>query len=169
MAFRHHNTSAGTQCLIVVSFTLSILACQFQTIRHSSLKAALDTNQFLKALYFDEDFAEALRLAGEQLRQSVTADTLKKMVDEIGRERGRLKNLRADSYLMTQGQSMELFYIGEYETGVLYHRLVLIGDASSGYKVTGVWFQPDPYPTNSLRRKFDADIFVMAPTPPASQ
>ena len=124
------------------------------------MKAALDTNQFLKALYVEEDCAAALTLSDEQFSRSLTAENLKKMVDGIKQERGELRSLTADSYLMTQGQSMELFYIGIYEKGVLYHRLVLKGDASSGYKVTGVWFQRDPYPAQSLRRKFDVDVFI---------
>ena len=146
--------------IIIVSLILPLSACHLQSVKHSPVKAAFDANQFLKSLYFDEDCPGALRLADEQLRQSVTADDLKKMVDRVKQERGTLKTLRADSYLMTQGQTMELFYIGEYEKGLLYHRLVVMGDASSGYRVSGVWFQPDPYPKNALRRKFDGEIFV---------
>ena len=148
------------QSFIIVSLLLSLSACHSQSVRHSPVKAAFDANQFLKALYFDEDYPGALRLTDEQLRQSVTADDLKKMVNGMKQERGALKRLRADSYLMTQGETMELFYTGEYEKGVLHHRLVLMGDASSGYRVSGVWFQPDPYPENPLRRKFDVEISV---------
>lgn len=52
--------------------------------------------------------------------------------------------------------------MGEYKKGVLYHRLVLMGDASSGYRVSSVWFKSDPYPENPLRLKFDGDIFVIS-------
>ena len=150
----------ATQSFIIVALILLLSACHFQSVTHSPLQATADANQFLKALYFDEDWAGALRLADEGLRHSVTGDNLKKMVDEVKQQRGVLKRLKADSYLMTQGKTMELFYIGEYEKGVLYHRLVLIGDASSGYRVSGVWFKPEPYPESPLRRKFDGDIFI---------
>jgi hypothetical protein len=145
---------------IIVSLTVALSACRFQTVNHSPIKAAFDINQFLKALYSDEDCAKALEPAAEPLRQSVTADDLKKMVEGIRQERGNLKRLKADSYLMTQGQTMELFYVAEHENGFLYHRLVVIGDSSSGYKVAGVWFQRDPYPAHGLRRQFDDEIFV---------
>lgn len=150
----------GATQSIIVSLILSLSACHVQSVRHSPIKAAFDANQFLKSLYFDEDCPGALRLADEQLRRSVTPDDLKKMVDGMKQKRGALKTLRAESYLMTQGETMELFYRGEYEKGVVYHRLVLKGDASSGYRVSGVWFQPEPYPENPLRRKFDGEIFV---------
>jgi len=146
--------------LVFASVILSFSACTFQRVAHSPVKAAFNANQFLKTLYFDENCGAALELSDEQLRRSVTVENLKKLVDEIKQERGGLRSLTADSYLMTQGRTMELFYIGKYEKGVLYHRLVLMGDSSSGYRVSGVWFQPDPYPENRLRRKFDADIFV---------
>jgi hypothetical protein len=150
----------AAQSFIIIALILSLSACHFQSVRHSPVKAAFGANQFLKALYFDEDWAGALRLADEHFRQSVTGDNLKTMVDQVKQQRGALKRLRADSYLMTQGRTMELFYIGEYEKGVLYHRLDLMGDASSGYRVSGVWFKPEPYPESPLRRKFDGDIFV---------
>ena len=55
---------------------------------------------------------------------------------------------------------MELFYVGTYDNGVLYHRLVLAGDASAGYRVTGIWFKPEPYPENVMRKKFETEIPV---------
>jgi len=71
-----------------------------------------------------------------------------------------LQRLTADSYLMVQGAGMELFYVGTYDNGVLYHRLVLAGDASAGYRVTGIWFKPEPYPENVMRKKFETEIPV---------
>jgi len=124
------------------------------------VKAALDANQFLKALYLDENPSEALQSCDEQLHTSGATDALTKMINQIKAERGRLKSLSADSYLMVQGRGMELFYVGSYEKGVLYHRLVVVGDVSTGYKVSGVWFQHEPYPQSQLRRKFEMEIPV---------
>lgn len=151
---------AASLFLVIALVTIAVSACRLQTVNHSPSKAAFDANQFLKALYSDEDYLKALNLAADPVRQSASADDLKKMVEKIKQEHGTLKRLKADSYLMTQGQSMELFYIGEYEHGFLFHRLVLIGDASSEYKVAGVWFQSDPYPTSPLRHKFETEILA---------
>lgn len=124
------------------------------------MKAALDANQFLKALYLDENPSEALKLCDEQLRNPGATEALTKLINQIKAERGHLKSLAADSYLMVQGPGMELFYVGTYENGVLYHRLVVVGDISTGYKVSGVWFQHEPYPQSQLRRKFEVEIPV---------
>ena len=150
----------ATQSLVIVALVLALPACQFRSVTHSPMKAAYNANQFLIALYFDEDYAKALELADEQLRQSATPNDLKTMTDKIKQEYGALKKLKADSYLMEQGNTMELFYVGEYEKGTLYHSLVLVGDTSSGYRVSGVWHRPEPYPDDPLRRKFDVEIFV---------
>jgi len=154
---------AAIRSFIIASLILCLSACHFQSVRHSPVKAAVGANQFLKSLYFDEDYSGALRLADKRLRQSTTASDLKKMVDGTKQELGALKTLRADSYLMTQGETMELFYTGEYEKGVLHHRLVLQGDASTGYRVSGVWFQVNAYQENRLRRRFDDEILVGQP------
>ncbi len=55
---------------------------------------------------------------------------------------------------------MELFYVGTYENGTLYHRLVLMGDADTGYKVSGIWYSVDPYPKHTLRREFKQPSLV---------
>jgi hypothetical protein len=150
---------ATSLCLVIALVAIAVSAC-LQKVNHNPSKAAFDANQFLKALYGDEDYLKALNLAADPLRQSAGADDLKKMVEKIRQEHGTLKRLKADSYLMTQGPTMELFYIGEYERGFLFHRLVLTGDASSEYKVAGVWFQPDPYPGSPLRRKFETEMLA---------
>lgn len=150
----------NTQALIIASLMLCFSACSFRAANHNPVSAALDANRFLKALYYEENGAAALALADEQLRRSVTAENLKKTVEALKQERGGLRRLTADSYLMVPGSTIELFYVGQYEKGVLYYRLVLVGDSSSGYKVAGLWFKPDPYPENRLRRKFNADIVV---------
>ena len=139
---------------------LCFSACHFQATEHDPVKAALDTNQFLKALYLDENPSEALKFSDEQFGGPAAIDALTKMISQIRAERGRLKTLTADSYLMMQGPAMQLFYVGTYEKGVLYHRLVVVGDASTGYKVSGVWFQHEPYAQSNLRRKFQMEIPV---------
>jgi hypothetical protein len=134
--------------------------CVSKAVRHDPHRAALDTNKFLKALYFDHDIGGALNLADEQLQKNASADRLARMIEENKQKWGELTTLKAESYLMTLDRTMELFYVGEHKNGVLYYRFVLVGDASTGYKVAGIWFQADPYPETQLRRKFNAPIVV---------
>jgi hypothetical protein len=147
--------------ILIVGFLLLFLtSCRLETFRHEPTQAISDTNQFLKALYLDEDYRKALEVADVHLRESTSPDDLKQMVGGIKQQWGKLNALKADSYLMTPGRTMELFYVGTYEKGVLYHRLVLGGDLSTGYKVSGVWYSPDPYPEQPLRRKLEKELQV---------
>jgi hypothetical protein len=152
--------ATGHALTLLILSLLVLTACRDEKATHQPVQAASDANRFLKALYFEEDYPKALELADAQLRQSVDANGLRQLVEGIGQQHGKLKTLRADSYLMTPGSTMELFYIGEYEKGILYHRLVLMGNASSGYRVSGVWYQPEAYAAQPLRRSFNQDIQV---------
>jgi len=142
---RRKTTGARTTILFI---SLCFSACYFQATKHDPLKAVLNADQFLKALYLDENPSEALKFCDAQSPIPGATDDLMKLISQIKTERGPLKTLTADSYLMMQGREMELFYIGRYENGVLYHRVAVVGDESAGYKVLGVWFQHEPYPEN---------------------
>ena len=141
-------------------FLLLLCGCRLEAIQHNPVKAVSEANSFLKALYIEENYPKALELGHAELRNAVTSDNLKQIVERTGQEVGNLKRLKADSYMQTPGRTMELFYVGIYERGRIYHRIVLMGDAASGYKVSGVWFKADPYAQHALRQKFNEDIFV---------
>jgi hypothetical protein len=151
--------------LLVIALTLALSGCYLEKISHSANQAAVDAHEFLRAMYVEEDYDKALQIAAEPVRQSATADTMKQMVEKTRQERGDFKFFKADSYLITQGRSMEVFFVAEHANGLVYHRLVMVGDASSGYKVTGVWFKLEPYPPNPLRIKFEGEVvgFLLFP------
>ena len=146
-------------CLVVPL----VMACSvnLEKVSHNPDKAAYDVNEFLLALYLDENYDKALQLAAaEHLRQYATVNDLKQTGEKLKQERGSMKSLKGDSYLMTPGRSMELFLVGEHEKGLSYHRLVLMGDTTTGYKVTGAWFKLEPYPANQMRKPFESEMTI---------
>jgi hypothetical protein len=151
---------ALTRSNIVLFILLCLPACHYQAIKHDPHKAVVDANRFMKALYLDENPSEALQYCDEQMRVPTAIDSLGKIINQTKQERGSLKRLAASSYLMEQGSAMQLLYVGTYEKGVLYHRIVVDGNASDGYRVTGVWFQLEPYPQSQLRRNFETEVPV---------
>jgi hypothetical protein len=152
--------------VVRMSVCLSLLlvlmnACHLEQIRHDPEMAVLAANTFLSVLYFNEDYDKAIQLADAQLRDNASINDLRNMVGMTKRERGRLQSLTADSYVINPGHNIGLFYIGHYAGGgILYHRLVLIGDATSGYRVAGVWFSRKPYPSTSSRHKFEGEFSI---------
>lgn len=149
-----------TKTLNLGLIILLIAGCHIQSVRHDPVKAAFEINGFLKAVYVNGNYSKALELADVQFRQSVTPEGLRQLAEGIRTERGELKTLKADSYLMTMGSTMELFYVGTYEKGTLYHRVVLAGDLSTSYRVSGIWYSVEPYPEQTLRRRFEQEILV---------
>ena len=139
---------------------LILCGCAVEAVKHNPLKAVSDTAPFLRALYFEKAYPKALRIAHEDLRQSVTTEDLRQTVERVKNRLGDLKQVKADSYLQTPGRTIELYFVGFHEKGALYHRIVLIGDESSGYKVSGVWFAFEPYAPHPLRHKFEEDIII---------
>jgi hypothetical protein len=135
-------------------------ACYSKTVKHQPVRAANDANRVLRAVYIDGDYQKALELADASMQRSVKVDDLIQLTELIRQQRGKLKTLKADSYIMMSGNTMELIYVGEYELGIFYHRVVMVGDATNGYKVSGLWCRPDAYPDDPMRRKFVQEILV---------
>jgi hypothetical protein len=139
---------------------LFLCGCRLEAIQHNPIQAVSEANRFLKTLYIEENYREAFESGHAELRNSGTPDNLRQIAERIRQQFGYLERLKADSYMQTPGRTMELFYVGSYERGTMYHRIVLMGDATSGYKVSGLWFKADPYPEHTMRHKFNEDIFV---------
>ena len=137
-----------------------LAACTFKAVTHDGVTAASAGKVFLKALYLDHDANRALSIADEQLRQSATAAQLTNLATKVDEYCGGLKELRADSFAMLPGQTMQVFFTGTCEKKTLYHRLVMFGSVQEGYRVGGVWFQDTPYPEHPLRKKLDQNIVV---------
>jgi hypothetical protein len=134
--------------------------CTFKAVTHDPATAAGAAALFLKALYLDHDANRALSLGHDQLRKSATATQLADLATVVDQHCGALKELKADSYAMTPGQTMDVFFTANCEKKTLYHRLVMLGSVQEGYRVAGVWFQDTAYPEHPLRKKLDGNIVV---------
>ena len=146
--------------LIVVLLLLALSGCHYQHVTHDPNRAVRDTNNFLKALYIDQNYQRALDLGDNALHKATTVQDLEQLVKTAEANAGKLEELRAESYLQTLGKTMEVFYTAKYHNATLFQCLVLTGDASEGYKVSGVWLKDSPYPEQALRRQFHTKIVV---------
>jgi hypothetical protein len=148
-----------------VSFsTLALLVslpnCVVRPVRHEPGEALIISNKFLSALYYDGDYKRAFQYVDSHFKETASIDDLHTLVLRIKQERGNLQAIRTESYLIVPGSGMQLFYVGTYDRGMLYHRVAVSGDASSGYQIAGVWYSTDPYPRQSLRRDFEDQIVI---------
>src|SRR5262245_61093624 len=101
--------------VFLVFLLLCLSACTFKTGTHDAATAASAAKVFLKALYLDHDANRALSLGDEQLRKSATATQLTDLAKTVDLHCGVLKELKADSYAMLPGQTMDIFFTGTCE------------------------------------------------------
>jgi uncharacterized lipoprotein YajG len=143
--------------IILIAFVLA--GCSFKTTTQDPATAATAANIFMHAMYIEHDAQRALMLSNEQLRASATAENLTQLAALSEQHCGVLKQLEAESFVMAAG-GIEVFYVGQCEKRNLYHRVALAGDVKNGYRVSGVWFQDEPYPAHPLRRQFQPSMTV---------
>lgn len=144
----------------MVLLSVFTFGCRREQVKHDPERALSNTKQFVKVLYCEKAVDTALALTDASLRQFATSADLQNILDKAVKEVGKTTKLTADSYLMAPGRNIEIFYVATGQKGVLYHRIVVTGDAASGYKVTGAWFQTQPYPSNTLRRRFHTELTI---------
>lgn len=144
--------------ILILLLACALVGCTFRSVRHDPATAAMAANVFLKALYIERDYDRALMLSDDALRRVANHDKLAELVKVVDDNCGELKQLQAESWQKGQDLTLELFYTATCEKKTLYHRLVMVGDVSKGYRTAGVWFQDAPYPGN--RPKFENGIVV---------
>jgi len=139
--------------LCIAALFLLASGCYVAVVSHSQERALSDSNDFVSAFLVDRDAEHAWRLGDPELQRRTDVHSIQGVLETIDARVGRLREILPDSYIQTPGRTMEVLYVGTYERGLLYHRIVLAGD-KSGYRVTGFWFQAEPYPQESSRQPF---------------
>jgi len=145
---------------VLFSALLVMLGCSFRATTHDPIKAASDGGEFLLSVYINHDYVGALRSSHNQLQQSAKADDLQRLVEQAQSKVGTLQKLTGESFVPVPGDAIEVFFVGRHERGILYNRLVLIGDSTNGYKVSGFWFSSQPYSKVREQKSFSTKIEI---------
>lgn len=145
---------------VVLAVLCFLGGCTLRATTHNPVKEALAASIFLRTVYIDHDYVHAMQLAHDELQQSVGVDDLRQIAEEAQSKEGKVQTFTGESFLPTPGETIEVFFVGQHERQTLYHRLVLIGDESNGYKVSGVWFSTQPYAAHTERRRFSQPVLV---------
>lgn len=108
-------------------------------------KARATANEFLNALYVRGNAEEALSMTSEAFRNAGGAAMLASLLERLRRDFVKLEGIRAEAYLHENKDEITMLYLGISEKAFSYHRLVLSGNASRGYKVESVSLSEMPY------------------------
>jgi hypothetical protein len=99
-----------------------------------------------------------------ETRKNLAIGDLKNVLATFVSNVGKAKRFTFDSFEPMPGQkAITLYYECENEKGKTFHKLVLIGDVSSGYAVGGFFFKPVPYPRSNLSKTLEKEYIIEIP------
>jgi hypothetical protein len=131
---------------------LIALAGCIQRFNHQPAMAGRKAQQFADVAFVKRDLDAAYPLLSQNTRASITIDQFKDLVSKMHPSDYPLF-VRATDYEPLMGQkAMNIYLIGEAESGRLYYRFVMEGTQESDYMVGGVWRNDAPYPASNLRK-----------------
>ena len=131
---------------------IATLAACGRMINHDEHAAAREAEEFGRLAFVAKDFASAYQHLTAQARSSSSLAEVSTLIDQMHKD-GYPESIRATQFEPMPGQaSMLIFLIGENGSSKFYYRFALVGTASEGYHVGGLWRGSGPYPTSPTRR-----------------
>jgi hypothetical protein len=113
---------------------------------HSPQKARETAYNFLNSVYMQGNFDRAYSLVDADFLRDYGSGYLEKISTRFFRVFDRLEGLRADAYLVEQGdRSIMVLFSGISEKAPSYHKVMLIGDGRRGYRVSSVIYSDAPF------------------------
>lgn len=108
-------------------------------------KARKTANEFLNALYFRGNAAEALSMTSDAFKKAGGGGILVSLQEKMKRDFEKLEALKAEAYLHENTNEITVLFLGVSEKAFSYHRLVLSGNSGKGYRVESVSLSEMPY------------------------
>jgi hypothetical protein len=113
---------------------------------HNPQQARETAYKFLNAVYMQGDFKKAYSLVDADFDRNYGAGYLEKISARFFKVFDKLEGLRADAYLIEQGQrSIMILFTGISEKAPSFHKVMLMGDGSRGYWVSSVIYSDIPF------------------------
>lgn len=130
--------------IIVIAAAVLTLSCGLLTVQ-SPEKARKTANEFLNALYFRENPAEALAMASDSFKKAGGSGILDSLLEKMKRDFVKLEALKAEAYLHENKDEITVLFLGVSEKAFSYHRLVMSGNSGKGYRVESISLSEMPY------------------------
>lgn len=138
-------------CYILCFVFCVSASCSNNIIKHNQHDASKAANNFVKLGLVESNYASAYMLLDTELQKTVTVE---KMADNITKmhPKDRPATIQAIEYEPIPGQrAMNIYLLGSNGTDKFYYRIVMTGDAVTGYKVGGILRGTGPYPASNRK------------------
>ena len=118
-------------------------------------KARETAGAFMTRYYVDMEFDSALELASDSFRQRVNSGTMVKDMSAFYKKYGRMQGFSAESYIVESKTKLcAIYYRSICEKKFIYNKIVLSGDAKSGYRVEAAFASELPFKEYQEQKKF---------------
>lgn len=137
--------------ILAVSIVLCSLPSCVSVIAHDEKAAAKVATQFAQTAFVDRDYSKAHSLMSSSVAQQITSDKLSETIAKM-HPKSFPTQLTATEFEPMPGQRGMMIYLkGTGDGEDFYYRFVMEGDASSGYRVSGLFRGNGTYPPSNRR------------------
>jgi hypothetical protein len=120
-------------------------------IVHDQNSAAKAATEFARTAFVDRDFTKAHGLLASRSKTYIPLDKLSETITRM-HPKSFPSHVTATEYEPMPGQrGMTIYVKGEGEGEEFFYRLVMDGDSTSGYQVTGLFRGNGPNPSTNKR------------------
>jgi hypothetical protein len=134
--------------LLVLCATAS---AQIKIIVHSQEAAAKSAERFARSAFIDKDYAKAHALLAPETRKSVSVEKMAESIKKM-HPAAMPAEVKAIEYETQPGQrAMNIYLKGSAGSEMFFYRFYMVGDATSGYEVAGLFRGSGPYPSKAKK------------------
>src|SRR6059036_1440607 len=119
---------------IIILLSL-LVACQVRSFHHTPSMAAERAEEFARAAFVEQKFAEAYSLLSSDTKKRLSQDAMVTAIKQLHKD-GFPSAVKATDYGPMPGQpAMSIFIHGTGANADIYYRLVMQGTDTEGYSV----------------------------------
>ena len=152
MAGKSRNSVDCKSRYVVVAITsFFMLASCINVIAHDQKAAAKAATEFARTAFVVQDYAKAHGLMASRSQSYIPLDKLTQTIAKM-HPKGYPTHVTATEYEPMPGQrAMNIFVKGEGGGEEFFYRLVMEGDVTTGYRVSGLYRGNGPNPSANKR------------------
>jgi hypothetical protein len=137
--------------VLVVTSCVGLPSCGFNVITHDERAAASSAQRFARSAFVEKAFRAAHDQLSPDARLSMSLEQLTATAGKMHPGAWPTDVAAVEFEPLPGRRAMNILLRGTAENEIFYYRLLMNGDASSGYTVAGLWRGNRPYPSKAKR------------------
>lgn len=126
--------------------------CFYRATRQSPIMAATSASEFAQAAFVEHDVDKAFNMLHPDFHAITTKEEFTRVLTAMNKPTSPGAIVATDYEPIPGEEGMNIYIRGESDRETFYYRIPMKGSVRQGYKPVGIFRNPGPYPTTSLRR-----------------